>query len=122
MSNRSDLSLSSANELQQAFCQEHKYDFVPSPGDSKSGFAVSTRGRVPINGLRHPAAGDTNGWYIWCGEVFSEAADFFSPMHVQHIYEEYPELVRLFGLAPGYRFLVAGEYLDVWYDPLLLHV
>lgn len=111
-----------ADQLQMEFCRARKINCVPAPGDSKLGFAISTRGRMPINGLRHPVVGDTNGWYIWEGEQFSEAADFFVPLHARHFYEEHPELVGLLGLPPGYRFLAAGDYLDVWYDPSLLNV
>jgi hypothetical protein len=31
-----------------------------------------------------------------------------------------PEALPFLGLPPGYRFLVAGEYVDVWYDSTLL--
>jgi hypothetical protein len=75
-----------------------------------------------VNGLRHPPATDTSGWYIWFGEEFSTEADFFVPLHVSHVCEECPELIRLLGLPPGYRFLLAGGYVDVWFDPQLLSV
>ncbi len=84
------------------------------------GFASSTEGRLPINGLRHPPGGGASGWYIWCGEEFSDASDFFVPLHARHVYERHPELIRLLGLPPGYRFLVAGDYLDIWYDSSLV--
>jgi hypothetical protein len=45
--------------------------------DSKLGFARTTKGKLLINGLRPPLAGDTNGWYIWCGEDFSGDPEFF---------------------------------------------
>jgi hypothetical protein len=109
-------------ERQRAFCRERGYEFVPTPGDSKLGFAIRTKGAIPINGLRHPAVGDTNGWHIWCGEEFSEESDFFAPLHAQHLYDDYPELIPLLGLGPGCRFLLAGDYLDVWYDPSLLNI
>jgi hypothetical protein len=107
---------------QREFCREHSLDFVASSGFSKMGFALSTKGKVPINGLRHPPQGDTNGWYLWCGERYSVASDFFQPLHTQHVYDEFPNLIKLLGLPPGYRFLLAGDYLDVWYDPSLLRV
>ncbi len=109
-------------ETQKAFCRQSAAVYVPSPGDSKLGFALSTSERVPINGLRHPPQGDTNGWYLWCGESFSEDADFFQPLHTRHVYDEYPSITKLLGLPPGYRFLLAGEYLDVWYDSSLLNI
>jgi len=31
-------------------------------------------------------------------------------------------VIRLLGLAPGWRFLLSGDYLDVWFDPALLTV
>ena len=107
---------------QQAFCSVHNASYVPAPGHTKLGFAVSTSGLLPINGLRHPISGDTNGWYIWCGEQFSDSPDFFAPLHARHLYEKYPEIIKLLGLPPGYRFLLAGDYLDIWYDPALLDV
>ncbi len=64
--------------------------------------------------------GHTNGWYIWCSEDFSPRADFFSPLCIEHVYETHPELVGALGLAPGFRFLIAGDHLDVWYDEALL--
>lgn len=112
----------SISARQIAFCRSRSAHFEPSPCESKLGFAAVTRGNVPINGLRHPPEAGTNGWYIWCGESLGQDSNFFEPSHTHHIYEEYPELQELLGLAPGYRFLLAGEYLDVWFDASLLDV
>lgn len=107
-------------EAQRAVCRQFAAEYVPTLQNSKIGFAASTKGMIPINGLRHPAEGETSGWYIWYGEAFSEAADFFVPLHTYHLPEECPEILNLLGLPFGYRFLLAGDYLDVWYDPSLL--
>ena len=112
----------SVEELQEAFCHDQGAPFVASPPESKLGVALSTMDRLPINGLRHPVAGDTNGWYIWGGETFSTEPDFFASVHASHLYEEHPELGKLLGLSPGHRFLLAGDQLDVWHDPSLLNV
>jgi hypothetical protein len=109
-------------ELQQSFCRAHNAEFVPAPCESKLGYALSTEGSMPINGLRNPVTSDTNGWYIWNGEQFSAADDFFAPLHTKHLVEKHPEIVKLLGLPPGYRFLLAGNYLDVWYDSSLLEI
>lgn len=85
-----------------------------------TGFALSTRNQIPLNGLRNIPVGQMSGWYLWCGENFSEAPDFFSPLHTSHLYEDYPEIIDLLGLPPGYRFLLAPDYLDVWFDENLL--
>ncbi len=108
-------------KTQKAFCLERNAKFVPNLPESKLGYALSTKGRLPVNGLRHQPEGDTCGWYIWCGEDFSDAEDFFAPLHIKHVYEDQSELTRVLGLAPGYRFLIAGDHLDVWYDAALLH-
>lgn len=105
---------------QRALCEQQSVPFVPAQVFVNSGFAVTTEGRLPINGLRHPLTSDTTGWYIWCGEEFSDRSDFFKPVHTIHLYEAYPGLRRLLGLPPGYRFLCAGDYLDIWPDSSLL--
>jgi hypothetical protein len=114
--------LSSIDSVQRATCDEYAAVFEACQPDSKLGFALATKGKIPINGLRHPVSGDTNGWYIWCGEDFSHDAEFFAPIHASHFYADYPELVRLLGLPPGYRFLFAPNWVDVWFDEALLRV
>jgi hypothetical protein len=109
-------------EEQEALCKHYGAKFTAAPGESKSGFALSTKGLFPINGLRHSPVGDTSGWYIWCGEQFSDRPEFFASLHTIHLYEEYPAIAKFLGLPPGYRFLLAGEYLDVWYDESLLNI
>jgi hypothetical protein len=84
--------------------------------------AEATIGLRPINGLRHPLAPGTSGWYICCGEPLPESTDFFEPQHARHLYENLPDTGHSFGLPPGYRFLLVGDYLDVWYDEKLLDV
>jgi hypothetical protein len=78
--------------------------------------------QFPINGLRHPPEGDTTGWYVWSGEAFSADPGFFVPLHLSHLTDRCPEIVKYLGLGPGWRFLVAPEKEDVWYDPSLLDV
>jgi hypothetical protein len=112
--------LTSITNAQRKTCEQHAASLVAAPPESKLGFALMTKGKMPINGLLHPVAGDTNGWYIWCGEEFSHDAKFFAPIHAGHFYEEYLEIASLLGLPPGYRFLFAPDYLDVWFDESLL--
>ena len=108
-------------EMQQrALCQERGVAYVVAELSKKVGFALETVGLLPINGLRHPPVGDTTGWYIWCGETFSREPEFFSPLHTLHLLERCPESARFLGLPPGSRFLVAGDYVDIWFDESLL--
>lgn len=93
---------------------------VPSPAE-KVGAAANVRDGIwPVNGLRHPPAGTTCGWYLWAGEEFSEDPDFFVPLHVTHLPDWCPAAMPYLGLAPGWRFLIAPGYEDVWFDPSLL--
>ena len=59
---------------------------------------------------------------IWCGEQFSESADFFSPICVEHMIEELPLVADFLALPQGYRFLIADGYRDIWFDASLLQV
>lgn len=88
---------------------------------TKAGVARDVlRGGWPLNGLRHPADTGTCGWYVWSGLELSAAADFFAPMHAEHLFESRPESIQYLGLPPGWRFLIAPGYEDIWYDDSLL--
>lgn len=76
---------------------------------------------VPLNGMRHPRTGDTCGWYLWAGEGEpSVEPNFFEPVHFSHVVHMRPEATEYFDLPPGYRFLIAPGYEDVWFDESLL--
>jgi hypothetical protein len=92
--------------------------------DSKLGVAFNVRNGEawPLNGLRHPPAQDTNGWYIWAGAELDEAEDFFQPLHVLHVAEWRPQALPYLALPVGWRFLLAPSHEDVWFDPSLLNV
>ena len=49
-------------------------------------------------------------------------SDFFKPLHVEHLADWCPEIRKYLGLPPGWRFLIAGDHEDVWYDESLLDV
>jgi hypothetical protein len=108
-------------DRQLKICQKFGASFAPSPSDQKVGMAANIKsGLIPINGLRHMPYGDTTGWYIWAGETLSQEDDFFLPLHVSHIGDWCPVVNDYLGLAPGWRFLIAGDYVDVWFDEKLL--
>ncbi len=110
-----------SSQTQQELCHQYGREFVPCPPDSKLGLATQTIGQNPINGLRHPPTCETSGWYIWAGE-FSTSPEFFSPLHISHLPERLPEVLKFLGLPPGSRFLLSGDYVDVWFDESLLSV
>ncbi len=96
---------------------------VPSP-ESRLGIALNCRdaGVWPINGLRHPPRGPTNGWYLWRGEELRQDDDFFRPLHTVHLADWCPDVVPYLALPPGWRVLIAPGHEDVWYDESLLLV
>ena len=106
-------------DAQRETCERYGVAPVPTPDGVKVGFARGGSG--PVHGLRHPPEGDTAGWYIWRGAL-SDADDFFSPLHAAHLKDEVPEVLPFLALPPGWRFLLAPTYEDVWYDGLLLDV
>ena len=108
---------------QNALCEKFHTYYVESPLNFKVGISRNIKeGAIPINGLRHPPEGDTTGWYIWGGEEYSDSPDFFVPLHVKHLHEWSPLIIKYLGLPPGWRFLVTQDYEDVWYDESLLTI
>jgi hypothetical protein len=108
---------------QRAVCDRFEVEAAAAPQDLKVGIARNVRdGAVPLNGLRHPAEGDTTGWYIWGGEELSDDPDFFVPLHVKHVVEWCPDVLPYLALPPGWRFLIADGQEDVWQDSSLLAV
>src|SRR5262245_31996679 len=82
---------------QLALCQQYGTTFFESPAFLKVGISRNVKdGARPIHGLRHPPEGDTTGWYIW-GDEFSEDPDFFVPLHVEHLQEWCPMILKYLG-------------------------
>ena len=108
-------------EIQKAICKKYNVKFCPSDLDLKLGISKNVKsGVMPINGLRHMPEDGTSGWFIWAGEHLPADPDFFVPLHVKHV-DSWSKLVSPYlGLSPGWRFLVADNCVDVWFDEALL--
>jgi len=107
--------------MKNGVCEKEGVEPVIPEQGTKLGIALSTLGKEPINGLRHNPENETNGWYIWCGNSFSGADDFFAPLHVEHIDEYLPLVKKYLDLPPGYRFQIdSNNYEDIWFDTELL--
>lgn len=57
--------------------------------------------------------------YLGVGK-FPADDDAFLPLHVEHISHWLPSVEHYLALPPGWRFLIADGYEDVWYDETLL--
>jgi hypothetical protein len=109
------------NKEQKELCERYNAPFVETPSFLKVGISLNVKdGIQPINGLRHALEGDTSGWYIWAGENLPDDPDFFVPLHIGHLLEWCPDIIKYLGLPPGWRFLNAPDYEDVWEDKTLL--
>ena len=115
------MALTDKIEVQQRnTCSEYGAIYCPSPQDNIIGISSQIkRGEPPIYGLRHPLRNGTTGWNIWAGD-YSDDPDFFKPIHTKHLNDLYSETLKFLGLPPGWRFLIAEGYEDVWYDSRLL--
>ncbi len=110
---------------QEEICERYEALYLASPFDTIIGVAIDTledKSRMPIHGLRLPIA--SNGlatWYIYAGE-YSDADDFYKPIHIGHLLELCPQVLQYLGLPPGWRFLIDDKgYEDVWYDEKVLN-
>ncbi|MGY5766295.1 immunity protein Imm33 domain-containing protein [Brachybacterium sp. DNPG3] len=88
---------------------------VPEP---KVALALSSIGATPVYGTRIALEeGDDVSWFLHCGE-YSEAADFYQPVHLEHLPELLPIVLPYLRLPPGARFIIdADGYVDVWLEP-----
>ena len=110
-------------QSQQEICRKYGTGCVPLDISLKLGVSEDFfSGKMPLNGLRHPSEADTCGWYLWAGEEMSQADDYFKPMHVFHLVRRCPQVIPYLGFPAGWRFLIAGEYVDAWFDEKLLEI
>lgn len=108
---------------QREICRRFGVEPFPAPGDLKVGIALNVKdGGFPIQGIRHPPQGDTTGWYIYAGEEISKDPDFFVPLHVEHLIRWCPVVIPYLQLPPGWAFVLAPNYEDVYFNERLLKV
>lgn len=104
-------------EIQQRLCMTYGAAFEPPAPGSRVGLALQTMGRIPIHGVRLAPGGGACGWYLYAGEEWSDAPDFYQPLCVEHLEQYCKEALPFLGLPPGWRFLTDGQgYVDVWYE------
>ena len=111
------------NDRQREICERFGVAFMLPEETYKVGISQSAlSGDQPLNGLRHPPESGTTGWFIWAGSELSNDPDFFMPLHLYHLLEECPAVLPYLALPPGWRFLIADGYEDVWFDEALLAI
>lgn len=106
---------------QKEICKKYNINWTPSELGLKIGISKNINSdKMPINGLRYQPENGTSGWYIWAGD-YSDDNDFFEPIHVAHLEQKCPLILKYLGLPPGYRFQIDNKgYEDVWEDKNLI--
>ena len=102
-----------ASKAQLRVCERH--ELQPIPPEEMVALAMSTLGQMPVHGARveRPENG-TISWFFHCGE-FSDAADFYQPVHATHLQTMLPLVLRYLQLPPGTRFIIDDKgFEDVW--------
>ena len=101
-------------QLQRAICAKYNSRFIPAMNGLKIGLAIETLRLNPIHGVREQPLEGAAGWYIW-GGAYSDAEDFFKPVHIDHLNELLPIVLPFLALEPGFKFITdAFGYEDVW--------
>lgn len=112
---------SNASDAQADVCARFGVQPMAPLSDEKVGVSRSVReGVTPINGMRHQPQQGTTGWFIWAGDELSDDPEFFVPLHAEHLAQWCPQVLPYLALPPGWRFLIAPDYEDVWSDDSLL--
>lgn len=112
--------------VQPPICEQFKVRPVPADPELNCGVArnvingaYASAGEYPLTGVRHPPMNGTSGWYVWAGD-YSDADDFFVPVHTLHLEHYCPELVPYLALPPGWWIELAPGHEDAGYDTALL--
>ncbi|WP_434294000.1 immunity protein Imm33 domain-containing protein [Burkholderia gladioli] len=100
-------------ELQQQTCE--RLGLPDCEPEEMVAVAISTLGKMPVYGTRISLPGGGNvSWFFHCGE-YSEAADFYQPVHAEHLSELLPLVLQYLRLPPGSKFIVDSHgYEDIW--------
>lgn len=111
------LGLKDLAEKQQHICQKYSSQYKPVAINEMVAVALQTLGKQPIYATRVILEeGENISWFIHCGE-YSDAKDFYQPLHALHLVKELPQVLPYLALDHGYHFIIDNQgYEDVWFD------
>ncbi|WP_254613850.1 immunity protein Imm33 domain-containing protein [Burkholderia lata] len=100
---------------QEAVCARYGLPVVEP--DDMVAVAMSTLGKAPVYGTRIVLSeGHNVSWFFHCGE-YSDAADFYQPLHAAHLSTHLPLVLPYLMLPAGARFIIDDTgYEDIWMD------
>ena len=101
---------------QRSICEKYGSKFLLPLERDKIGIALATLHLEPIYGVRVLPTEGVAGWYIW-GGPHSKDPDFFQPLHVVHLNEKCPSVIKYLALEAGYKFIAdSAGFEDVWQE------
>ncbi len=101
------------DEAQIEVCK--KYGLSVLPPEEMVAIAIESLSQTPIYGSRVqlPEGGNVS-WFIHCGE-YSAADDFYKAVHIHHLSEMLPQVLKYLCLPIGSKFIIDTQgYEDVW--------
>jgi hypothetical protein len=90
-------------DLQKSTCRD--YDLPEVEPEGMVAVALDTLGKFPICGERVIKEHDWEkiSWYFYCGD-YSEKKDPYRPIHIEHLSDILPEVLKFIGLPYGSGF------------------
>ncbi|WP_425413063.1 immunity protein Imm33 domain-containing protein [Micromonospora citrea] len=108
---------------QRDTCRRFTVEPVPPRQRTMVGLALSRpRHMEPLNALRHPTAGNGNGWFVWRGPAIPQEDDNFCTLARRAPGRTRPGAWAVSRPSPGWGVVLAPGYEDVWYDETLLNI
>jgi hypothetical protein len=89
---------------------------APRNGSTRRAFANAQAQRKIsfVQGVARKVGGNVS-WFFHGGE-YSDAPDFYQPVHVGHLKEILPSVIRYMRLPTGEKFIIDDQgYEDVWF-------
>jgi hypothetical protein len=105
--------MNNLHQLQLDTCK--KFGLPDTSPENMVAIALSTLGKFPVYGARVslPEGGNVS-WFFHCGE-YSDAPDFYQPVHTDHLAELLPFVMKYLRLPHGSKFIIDDKgFEDVW--------
>ncbi len=102
-------------DLQKQICEKYQSGYRAINESEMVAIALQTLGQQPIYATRIIPEQDENiTWFIHCGE-YSDADDFYQPMHASHLDQLLPQVLPYLALDYGFNFIIDDDgYEDIW--------
>jgi hypothetical protein len=102
--------------VQREVCARYKSGFAPPIGDQLVVIDEGIYDIPSVEGSRYAMNADNSGW-ILIRDGWKKNVDSFVNVHVYHLLERRPDLVRFLALPVGWRFFTDGREETVEFDP-----